>query len=419
MKLSTIAFRNLARHRVRTFLSIFTLVIASILGLFMLSLLAGMEADLKKNILAYYTGTVQIRHGEYNRYDYLNPIHLYVKDEAEVRKKLLQVEGVTQAVGRITTGGKIYIDDSPENEVPGQEFTAMAMGIEIPAEKDILDPESLLVKGRLPGMGSREVVLGYALADKTGLDSGDRFSFMTVTAARGVNAMTFEVVGLVNFSIGGLNDLYFLLPFDTMQGFIQMEGGTQEILLMTEDPDSAEVQLEAINRLIASNGLPGYLEARLWKNQGEYYAALGTATIIYNFIVIFFLVLGATVIVNTTMMVIYERYREIGILGAMGMRPKELVRLFFLEALFAGIISAIIGISLGSVLILTLEKTGMNFGAAFEGIDFEISSIIYPDLKAVHIIIMSIYTVGISALVTLIPCRKAAKIEPVEAISAT
>jgi len=418
MKLSTIAFRNLARHKVRSFLSIFTLVLASILGLFMLTLIAGMKADLKKNILAYYTGAVQIRHGEYNKYDYLNPIHLYVKDEAEVREKLLQVDGVTQAVARITTGGKIYIDDNPEDDLPGEEFTAMAMGIDIPAEKNILDAESLLVKGRLPGMGSREVVLGYALADKVGLDSGDRFAFMTATAGRGVNAMTFEVVGLVNFSMGGLNDMYFLLPFDTMQGFIRMEGGAQEILLMTENPDTAEVQLEAINRLIASDSSLGYLETRFWKNQGDYYGMMGIGTIIYNFYVIFFLALGATVIVNTTMMVIYERYREIGILGAMGMKPNELVRLFFLEALFAGIISAVIGISIGSVLILILEKTGMDFGAAMASMNLEISSIIYPDLKVGHIILMSIYTVGISALVTLIPCRKAAKIEPVEAINA-
>ena len=85
----------------------------------------------------------------------------------------------------------------------------------------------------------------------------------------------------------------------------------------------------------------------------------------------------------------------------------------------AGKLAAVIGISLGSALILALEQTGMDFSAAFSGVNLEISSIVYPDLKVVHILLMSIYTVGISALVTLIPCRKAAKIEPVDAISAT
>jgi putative ABC transport system permease protein len=186
---------------------------------------------------------------------------------------------------------------------------------------------------------------------------------------------------------------------------------------MTEDPETAEVQLDAVNRLLASDTSFGYLETTDWKNQGEFYALMGIGTIIYNMYVIIFLVLGATVIINTTMMVIYERYREIGILGAMGMKPNELVKLFFLEALFAGIISAVIGVSLGSAIVLVLEKVGIDFGSSYDAMD--ISRITYPDLKFYHLVLMSCYTVGISALVTLLPCRKAANIEPVDAINAT
>lgn len=419
MKISTIAFRNLGRHKRRTFLSIFALVIAGILGLFMLSFLEGMKTDLKKNILAHYTGAIQIRHGEYNRYEYLSPLHLYVQDEAALREKLLGLDGVTQAVGRITAGGKIYIDETPEDDVPGEEFSAMALGIDIHAEEAILRPRELLVKGRLPRMGSREVALGYGLAQKIGLEEGDKFAFMTGTAARGVNAMTFEVAGLLNFSIGAMSDGYFLVPFDTMQDFVQMPGGAQEILLMTEDPETAEVQAEAVNTLLASDGALGYLETKLWKHQGFYYGMMGMAFITYNFYGIFFLIMGATVIINTTMMVIFERYREIGILGAMGMKPKELVRLFFLEALFAGMFGAVLVGILGSALILTLEKTGMDFGAALGVMDVEMSRIIYPDLKLKHVLLIAFYTVSISALVTLIPSRKAARIEPDEAIRST
>jgi len=418
MNLATIAYRNLGRHKVRSFLSILTIVLACILGMFMLTLITGMKGDMKRNILAYYTGAIQIRHADYNTYDYLNPIHLYVQDEAAVREKLLQVDGVTQAVGRITTGGQIYIDENPDDDRPGEKFAAMAMGIDIPAEKNILDPESMLAKGRLPAMGSREVILGYGLAEKVGLDVGDKFAFMTATAARGVNAMTFEIVGLVNFTMGSHNNAYFILPFDTMQNFARMEGGSLEILLMTTDPETAETQLEAVDALLASDSALGYLETKLWKNQGEFYAMMGLGNFIYSGYVLFFLALGATVIMNTTMMVIYERYREIGILGAMGMKPNELVTLFFLEALFAGIISAVIGISVGSVIILILEQVGMNFGNIYSEMNMEISNVIYPDLKWFHIVIMSVYTVGISALVTLLPCRKAAHIEPVDAIRA-
>lgn len=418
MRLSYIALRNLGRHKIRTALSISTIVMASILGLFMLSFVAGMKSDIKNNILAYYTGSIQIRHGQYQQYDYLNPVHLYVRDEADLRKRLVEVEGVTGAVPRITAGGKIYIDADPDDDIPGDQFSAMAMGIDFAGEKDILGPESLLVDGRLPLAGSRDVVVGYGLARKLGLAVGDRFSFMTTTAERGLNAMTFTISGLVDFPMQGMNETYFLLPFDTMQGFVRMTGGAQEILLTTADPDSAETQFKEVERLLASDGSISHLSAKLWKEQGDYYAMLGIAALMYNIIVMFFLALGATVIVTTTMMVIYERYREIGILGAMGMTPGELVRLFFLEAFFAGVISAIIGISLGSALVLIMEKTGMDFGSSFGSVNIEMSSVFYPDLKPIHVILMTIYTVGIPALVTFIPSRKAARIEPIDAIRA-
>ena len=419
MKVMTIAFRNLGRHKRRTVLSISTIVIACVLGLFMLSLISGMKADLRRNILSFYTGALQIRHSGYNEYEYLNPIHLYVEEETEIREKIARIDGVTRAVGRITAPGKIYIDKDVDDDIPSVSFGAMALGIDIQGEKDILDPESLVRKGRLPRMGGREVALGIGLAEKAGLDVGDTFAFLTVTAGRAANAMTFAVVGLVQFSVGGVSDSYFLAPLDTMQGFIRMPGGVQEILVMTEDPDNAEKQLKDVDGLLAGDASYRYLETTYWKNYGQFYPILGIAELIYSVLVIFFLLLGATVIINTTMMVVYERYREIGILGAMGMKSKELVRLFFFEALIAGIISAVIGISLGVVLVLALEKTGMDFGSTMGTLDVEISNVIYPDLKLYQIALMALYTVGITSLVTLLPTRQVANVEPAEAIRTT
>ncbi|HDQ15217.1 MAG TPA: ABC transporter permease [Sediminispirochaeta sp.] len=419
MKLTTVAFRNLWRHKTRSLLSILTIVIACILGLFMLSLVTGMKSDMKRNILSYYTGSIRIRQAQFNRYDYLNPIHLYIHDLAELQQKLTAIDGITGAVGRIQVGGKIFSDTDPVSGEASEKFNAMAMGIDFPGEKDILKPRTLLVKGQLPKMGSREILIGHGLAAKIGVDTGDKFSFMSPTAARGVNAMTFEVAGILNSPMAEFNSSYFLLPLDTMQDFVRMKDGALELLLTTPEPEEAEIQLRRVETLLAEDPTLSSLEATLWKDQGDFYGMMGISELIYNILVIFFLLLGATVIINTTMMAIYERYREIGILGAMGMKPSELVRLFFLEALFAGIISAIVGLSLGTVLVLFLEQQGLNFGHALDSMNIEISSILYPDLKLYHVILMTFYTIGISALVTLIPCRKAARIKPVDAINAT
>ncbi|HAK45858.1 MAG TPA: hypothetical protein DCO79_08070 [Spirochaeta sp.] len=416
MKLTTIAFRNLGRHRRRTVLSISTITLSCVFGLFMLALITGMKSDMKNNIIAYYTGAVQIRHSEYNKYDYLNPIHLHIENEGALREELLNVEGVTQAAARITAGGKIYIDDNNDDDIPGLDYNAVGIGIDFAIESEILAPEQMLISGRLPEPGRREVLLGAALAEKAGLKPGDKFSFLTQTAARSANAMTFKVAGLVNFSMGQFNSSRFLIPLSAMQDLMMMPDGAQEILVMTEDPDKVKPLLAAIDRFLATRSNYSYTEAISWKTQGVFYPMISLGEIIYNYIVIIFLILGGTVIINTTMMVILERYREIGILGAMGMMPKELVRLFFYEGVFAGIISAASGLVIGSIVVLIFEKTGLNFGAAFDNMNIEISTVLRPELKLYHIVLMGIYTVGITSLVTLIPSKRAAAIEPVQAM---
>ncbi len=418
MKLGVLAFRNLGRNRRRTILSLSTIVVACVTGLFMLSLITGMKADMKKNILGYYTGSVRIRHGEYDAYDYLNPLHLYVEDAKTLQARLGGIEGVTGSVGRISTGGKIYLTSGEEDEAPAH-LNGFALGMDFPAEEAVIGPEGLLIEGTLPQMGSREAAVGTGLAAKAGLKPGDQFTFMTLTAGRAANAMTFTVTGLLHFPMGAMGKTHFLIPLDTMQYFLRMPGGVQEILVMTEDPENALVQEQALESLLSFREEYNYLSLTYWKRYGQFYPMMGVASLTYNVMVLFFLILGATLIINTTMMVIYERYREIGILGALGMKPKELVRLFFLEGLWAGLISAGAGLVLGSLLVLVMEKTGINFGAAYDNMNMEVSSVIYPQLTLVNVLLMGVYTVGITALVTLIPARRAAVIEPDQAIRST
>jgi putative ABC transport system permease protein len=341
-----------------------------------------------------------------------------VEDAITLQERLGGVEGVTGSVGRISTGGKIYLTSGEGEEAPAH-LNGFAMGIDFPAEEAVINPKGLLIQGVLPQMGSREAALGAGLAAKAGLEPGDTFTFMTLTAGRAANAMTFTVTGLLHFPMGAMGKTHFLIPLDTMQYFLRMPGGVQEILVMTEDPENALVQEEAIRSLLSAREEYNYLSLTYWKRYGQFYPMMGVASLTYNVMVLFFLILGATLIINTTMMVIYERYREIGILGALGMKPKELVKLFFLEGLWAGLISAGIGLLLGILLVLLLEKTGINFGAAYNNMNMEVSSVIYPDLTLLNILLMGIYTVGITALVTLLPARKAAAIEPDQAIRST
>jgi putative ABC transport system permease protein len=148
------------------------------------------------------------------------------------------------------------------------------------------------------------------------------------------------------------------------------------------------------------------------------YGMIRYAQNIYDIFALIFFLLASTVIVNTTMMVIYERMREIGTVAAMGMTPREIVRLFFLEAFYIGAIASFIGVLIGVAITIPLARTGINVGAITEGVDMELSSIIYPQLNIRSTVFVFLYATVIASLASFIPSRKAAKIEPVEALRA-
>lgn len=418
MRLARIAFRNLGRNTTRTVLSVGAITLASVLGVFFLALIDGIQADGRENTLRYNTGVIQIRHAEYGEYEYLSPTHLYVRDTVPLETEISQIPGVTSVRQRVSAPGQIYIDPDQTDAEPGERHNAIAFAVDLAAEQELLSSEELIVEGRLPRVAEREVGVGVELARKIGLGVGDSFSFITQTADRSVNAISFEITSILDFPQADFNATQFLVSFDVMQSFLRMNDGAQQLIVMTEDPENSETQLEAVQQVIAESGREE-IAVSYWKDESFLYAILSSTEVIYDIFVLFFLLLGATVIVNTTVMTVFERYREIGVLGAMGMKPNEIVRLFFLEALMAGVISAVIGVTVGSALSLVLGEVGLRLPEVYSDLGFEMSNVFYPELRLGTVVLMFIYTIAIPALVTLLPTRRAARVEPVDAINAT
>jgi putative ABC transport system permease protein len=100
----------------------------------------------------------------------------------------------------------------------------------------------------------------------------------------------------------------------------------------------------------------------------------------------------------------------------MGMTGKQIVRLFFLEALFIAIIGSFIGVILGSILTIPLGNVGLNMQDAMEGISMEVSGIFYPVLSWGIVIKVFVFSTVIASLASFIPSRRAAKINPIEAL---
>ncbi|AEV29991.1 ABC-type transport system, involved in lipoprotein release, permease component [Sphaerochaeta pleomorpha str. Grapes] len=406
MKLTRIAYRNIARNIRRSILSGSAIAVSAMSIVLLFALIGGMEKDMANNLKTYYTGEIRIRNADFEKFERYNPLHLSV-DLATVTPILKRNPSIVTYAPRINFPASMYLGEN--------NHAVMGVGVDFSKEAEFIDFPSIIKEGKLPQPGKNEMLMGSALAKELKLSLGDKITLLSTTAVRGSNAITLQLVGIVSFPVAPLNASSLWAPLDRVQHFLRMDGTSQEIILrVSEGTNEKETAIQIKDEIASATGQE--LEVKAWKDLNTLYGMIELASIVYYFIGAFFLFLGSTVIINTTMMVIFERMREIGTLSALGMRGRELTRLFFLEGLFISIIGAGVGVILGMAITQYLGITGLNFTDAMSGIDMEISSILYPSLSIPKALLIYVYSVAISSAATFIPSRRASKIQPVEAL---
>jgi len=412
MKLYRIAVRNIFRNKRRSLLSGSAIAIAGAAIVFLFGFFGGMLNDMQDNLWTYMTGAVRVRHADFDKYERLNPMHLAIDDYENIVAAIEADPAVSTVSPRIKFPGRVPIGGIGSDE----KANILGMGVDFSREVDYQDFSTTLVEGRLPKASSSETLVGYALAEKLGVGLGGKFTVLSQSGSRGSNAFTFTVVGLMSYPIPGLERTVIQIPLDTAQRFLWLPDQAQEIVMKVDDAVASPA--EVAERLAESleSGVP--LSVKDYKESNGMATYIELAGTVYDIIAIIFFILASTVVINTTIMVIFERMREIGTLGAMGMTGKQLVKLFFYEALFISITGALVGILVGIGITAYFSSTGFTaMSKALDGMDsMGIGKVIYPVLNFRSTVLVFMYSVVVCTVATWWPSRRAAKVTPVEAL---
>jgi putative ABC transport system permease protein len=431
MKLWRIALRNVARNKRRSLLSGSAIAVATLTVVLLFSVLGGMLGDVVATALTYDSGHVRVRHAEYGRYETLNPVHLAVTDARAVVERLQALPEVTGVLPRVRFAGAIYreqrnhgafglgLDFAREIAVARARLPQMSGTAAGAATlEEFARAWQLAVHGgSLPRAGERELLISAALAEELGLAAGDKLTILTRTALLSTQAWTFTVSGVIGFPIGGMRGL-LLAPLDVVQRFLKLTAadGVSEILLYTGSEEEVPALTAAVGAALPDAD-PGFA-VQAWTETNPLFSMLQVATRIYDIVALFFFLLATTVIVNTTMMVVFERMKEIGTIAALGMTGSQISRLFFLEALFIGMTAALAGVGLGCAIVLPLSQVGLDYSAAMEGVELNMSDVLYPRLSARSTLLVFCYSIAVTAVASYWPARKAARLHPVVALRA-
>ncbi|MCB0165798.1 MAG: ABC transporter permease, partial [Anaerolineae bacterium] len=126
----------------------------------------------------------------------------------------------------------------------------------------------------------------------------------------------------------------------------------------------------------------------------------------------------AVIIANTLLMAVFERFREIGILAALGVKSRQIMQMFLFEAFILGVAGVGVGFVLGSVGVVYLSNVGIPLGAAASaaGSNFALQSTMYAQFVPGTFMWLSLWTLIFVLLASLYPARFAARQEPVDSL---
>ncbi|MDI3281153.1 MAG: ABC transporter permease [Bacillota bacterium] len=411
-----IAWRNLLRSRARTLLSLGAVLIGAAVVVLFKGFTDGMINTTLQNYIELSSGHVRVIKEEYRKKERLltlsHPVDGFQGEGySSMARAFAQLPGVERAFGRLRFGALL----AKGEETHG----AIGIGVEPAAEEAEVRLSRFIDQGRFVREGQKELVLGRVLLEKLGLRVGDKVTLVCNDSFGSLRAATYTVVGRLNSGLRLLDEGVAYLPLDVAQNLLRLEGGVTEIVVYGEDERDAERIQKAIQAMLHEKAPDrGYL-AVPWHEHNAFISYLvSNARAIYFLIYAFVVLLASFVIFNTFLMIVNERKREIGLLGAMGFTQKEILYLFLAEAAIIGLAGSLAGATAGGLITWWLSSIGLDMSVYATGMSREVlfSPVMYPEISAGSVLLAFFLSWGASVLAGAIPARQAARLDPTQAL---
>jgi putative ABC transport system permease protein len=411
------AARNLLRNRRRSGITAATVAVGVAALLFASAYIEGLQILIQEAVTEASSGALVIERRGYAQSQELAPLELDLAEDPALEQKVLAVPNVRALAPRLRFVGFLGSGEASTMAAglgvdPGRELQTCPRGPGAAGDRrgSLGGLERAAVGRGLSRPDEESAVLGRGLADGMQLGVGGTTTLLVQARGGAMDALDLETAGLFR-SFDPVEDKHLVvIPLQVAQRLLHMNGRVTGYAVRLVDPKALDETAAALR--VALAGVEPPLEVETWKEHAPYWRdvlRLQDSVLFVLCAIVFALVLAG--VVNTMLMSVFERTREVGTLLALGFRRRRILTLFVLEAALLGGAAALLGAVVGTFASALAHAVGLPFSAPAVG------RILNRPVLTVAAVVVSVVGISLGALVGgLLPAYRASRLSPVEAL---
>jgi putative ABC transport system permease protein len=398
-----IAWRNVWRNKARSIVIILAVGFGLWGGVFSTALINGMIKQQFDSSIKNTVSHLQIHHPDYLLEK--EPVYT-VADSESIIQFLATHKDVAAFTARARTNGMLAT-------------AAMTSGVEIYGIGPDMENNTTELKGNVVDgdyfeqLTRNPVLIGEKLAKKMKISTGSRIIITFQDLENEIISASFRVCGIYKTSNTGNDERNVYIKQDDLDALLGGQGTVNEIAVLLHDLEKSTVIQTELKGLFPTN------EVRTWFEVSPELSFMtefsGFSMMILLIIILFAMAFG---LLNTMLMTIYERTRELGVLMSVGMNKMRIFSMIILETSFLVLSGSIFGTIIGGLTVHFTSKSGLDI-SAFGGevlSEYGFSAIIYPTLEPSFFFHLAVLVLITAILSAIYPAYKALKLKPAEAV---
>ncbi len=397
-----IAWRNIWRHKVRSLVVILSIAVGLWAGVFMIAFSWGMYKQYMRETVETQISHIQLHHPKYEED---RDVKYILADNVSMLEYIRSDEKVKAAAARTVASGMI---SSPST----------ASGINIngifPAdENNVTKLASKVVGGKyLDSAGRNPVLIGKKLALKLKVNLKSKIILTFQDTSGEIVAGAFRIAGIYKSKNTTLDEMNVYVRSSDLSRLLNAENAVHEIAVLLKDDSSAEAVKEKLRKKFPD------VNIKTWKELAPDLNLVINSFNEYMYIFVGIILLALTFgIVNTMLMAVLERVREIGMLMAIGMSRMRIFFMIMLETIYLALVGGPLGLLIGYFSVKYTGKAGIDMSMYSEGLSaWGFSSVVYPELESSYYLPLTLMTIITAVLSAIYPAIRALRLKAAEAI---